>query len=202
MLFALLVLALFAADPDLRLLRRALAGHGAAMRRLVDRLLPVIRARVRRRIGGPPEQREDVVQDVWVYLLSDGGRVLRRFDPEKGSSLEGFVGMLTERQIIDLQRVARAAKRGADKVVHDDAALARAPDARTPEEAAITADLVERLGAHLHQVLSGTGQLVFRLIYTDHCTPAEAAEAMGVKIQVVYNWQHRIRKEVRAVLAP
>lgn len=202
MLSLLLVLAaLFSADPDLRLLRRALGGHGGAMRRLVDRLLPVIRARVRRRLGGPPDRREDVVQDVWVYLLKDGGRALKGFDPQRGSSLEGFVGLLTERQIIDLQRVAGAAKRGADRVVHDAAALARAPDARTPEEVSITADLIDRLGAHLHAVLSGTGQLVFRLIYTDHCTPAEAAEAMGVTVQVVYNWQHRIRQEVRAVLA-
>lgn len=197
----ILFAALLTLDPDLRLVRKALGGHGGAMRTLVDRLLPVIRARVRRRVLGAPERREDAVQDVWVYLLADGGRVLKGFDPKKGKSLEGFVGMLTERQIIDLQRKANAAKRGADRVVHDDQAIISTPDAHTPEDDAITADLIDRLNTHLHSVLSGTGQLVLRLIYTDECSPAEAAEIMGVKVQVVYNWQHRIRTEVRTLLA-
>lgn len=202
MLTALLIFAaLLSADPDLKLVRRALAGRGRAMRALVDRLLPVIRARVRRRVRDMPERREDMVQEVWVYLLANGGAALRGFDPNKGSSLEGFVGMLTERRIIDEHRKAAAARRGADKQVHDPMAVAAAPDNQTPEDVAISADLAERLGAHLMRVLSGTGQLVFRLIYTDQCTPAEAAEAMGVKIQVVYNWQHKIRTEVRTLMA-
>lgn len=202
MLLALLIFAAaLSADPDLRMLRRALGGHGRAMRALVDRLLPVIRARVRRRVRDAPEQREDMVQDVWVYLLADGGAALQAFDATKGSSLEGFVGMLTERRIIDAHRKATAARRGADKTVHDPAAIANAVDAQTPEDVAVSSDLSRKLGAHLMAVLPGVGQLVFRLIYTDACSPAEAARAMGVKVQVVYNWQHRIRAEVRAVMA-
>lgn len=202
MLTALIIFAaLLGADPDLKLVRRALAGHGRAMRTLVDRLLPVIRARVRRQVRDMPGRREDMVQDVWVHLLANGGAALRAFDPKKGSSLEGFVGLLTERRIIDERRKAGAARRGADRQVHDPDAIATAPALSTPEDVAISADLAQRLGEHLMRVLSGTGQLVFRLIYTDQCTPAEAAAAMGVKVQVVYNWQHRIRTEVRALMA-
>ncbi len=204
----LLCLALFAAvlagaAGDAALVARALDRGGRLLRQLVERLMPVVRARVRRRLGGwSPAVREDAVQEVWLALLSDDGKALRGFDPKHGRTLEGFVGMVAERHVIDWVRRQQAAKRGGGAQFTDARALERrAAAAPDPEDALMTVDLAAAFGRHLEQALPEIGLLVFRLMYTDRLTPASAAEALGVKKQVVYNWQHRIRGEVRAFLA-
>lgn len=208
-LFSLLLsLALFAAvlagaAGDAALVARALDRGGRLLRGLVERLMPVVRARVRRRLGGwSPAVREDAVQEVWLALLADDGKALRTFDPDQGRTLEGFVGMVAERQIIDWVRRQQAARRGGGATFTDDRALERRaaiePD---PEHAVLTADLIAAFGRHLEATLPEIGLLVFRLMYTDRLAPTAAAEALGVKRQVVYNWQHRIRGEVRSFLA-
>lgn len=207
MTLTLLFLALFsaalegpAADPAL--VARALDRGGRALRGLVERLMPVVRARVRRRLGGwSPAVREDAVQEVWVALLADDGKALRGFDPSHGGTLEGYVGLLAERHVIDWVRRQQAAKRGGGASFTDDRALDRRPAATDPEGDVVAADLAAALGAHLRAALPEIGQLVFRLMYTDRLTPNAAAEALGVNRQVVYNWQHRIRGEVRSFLA-
>jgi len=199
----LLAVALAGAAGDAALVTRALDRGGRLLRGLVERLMPVVRARVRRRLGGwTPSAREDAIQEVWLALLSDDGKALRGFDPDQGRTLEGFVGMVAERHVIDWVRRQQAAKRGGGARFTDDRALERraavGPD---PEDALLTADLAAAFGRHLEQALPEIGLLVFRLMYTDRLAVPAAAEALGVKRQVVYNWQHRIRGEVRTFLA-
>lgn len=205
---ALLCLALFAAAlagaaADAALVHRALDRGGRALRGLVERLMPVVRARVRRRLGGwSPAVREDAAQEVWVALLADDGKALRGYDPAHGRTLEGFVGMIAERHVIDWVRRQQAAKRGGGAAFTDDRALERrAAAGADPESDVVTADLAAALGRHLEATLPEIGMLVFRLVYTDRLPPNDAAEALGVNRQVVYNWQHRIRGEVRGFMA-
>lgn len=199
---ALLAAALSGAAADAAFVADALDRGGRALRRLVERLMPVVRARVRRRLGGwRPSAREDAAQEVWVALLADGGKALRGFDPGHGRTLEGFVGMIAERHVIDWIRRQQAAKRGGDAHIVDDRALERRAAAADPEADVVAADLAAALGRHLEAALPEIGMLVFRLVYTDRLAPAAAAETLGVNRQVVYNWQHRIRGEVRGFMA-
>lgn len=192
-----------AAANDPALVARAFDRGGRHLRALVTRLMPVVKARVYRRMGSwSAAAREDAVQEVWVGLLADRGKAVRGFEPGPGRTLEGFVGMLAERAIIDWIRRQQAAKRGGGAVHTDERALLTRADASAgPENHVLTADLAEALGRHIRETLPEIGRLVFRLVYTDRLGPAEAATTLGVNRQVVYNWQHRIRREVRLFLA-
>lgn len=190
--------------PDLDLLRRALTGHKASQRMLIRRLMPVICAHVRRALArragrmSAAEDGHDVVQEIWLVLMRDDGAQLRSFDPRK-ASLEWYVGLIADREVGNRLQKARALKRGGDQRPVDlDDARHVAAAGPTPEEASMQRDLAGRLSTHLLDALPPKGQLVFRLLYTDGCDVKQAAEAMGVNRQVVYNWQFKIRKLAQA----
>ena len=188
---------------DVELVVRALAGDSKASRTLTRRLIPVVRARTRRvldRQGRSRDGVDDLAQDVWLWLIDRDGRALRGYDPERGKTLEGYVGLLTERQVLDRLRVAGAQKRGAG-ITHadvDDTPIAAIED---PETRAIAQDLAARLGEHLQEALPPKGRLVYRYAWQDGLRPDEIARLMNVDRQVVYNWQHKVRATVRSFLA-
>ncbi len=210
-MIVLLVLAAFAVvDPAAAreaatLVALALSGRGAAARVLTRRLLPVIRGRVAAHFARRAGQRigahdaDDMVQDIWATLLQDGGRLLRAYDPTRGMTLEGYVGLLCRRELWRRGEQAARLKRGGGQVFEtlDDPL----PDGGAlPEEEAVGRDLLAGLLAHLRATLPVRGRAVLAYVYEDARDPQEAAEALGVNLQVVYNWQHRIRQESRAFL--
>lgn len=184
----------------------ASAGDRGAAEGLVRRLLPIVRARVKRVLSrasggrGPgPSEVDDLTQEVWVRLLKDQARQLRSFDPTRGVSLEGFVGMIAEREATNGLRKASAAKRGGGSKRADEAAALAIPAAKTdPENRVISEDLARALAAYLEKELPERGLLVLRAVHEDGKRPEEAAQALGVNVQVVYNWLHRIRALTRS----
>jgi RNA polymerase sigma factor (sigma-70 family) len=188
---------------DERLIEEAIAGRPSARTELVGRLDPVVRARIARVLSGRRSEIDDLAQDIWVTLFAHRGKRLRAFDPARGGSLEGFVGVLAEREARQLLRRGRAKKRGGGAEVISLDGVPEMPIAGaepTPEAAAETKDLAARLGGFLDANLPPRGRLVLRYLYTDGNTPAETARALGAEIQVVYNWQHKIRALSRMFL--
>jgi DNA-directed RNA polymerase specialized sigma24 family protein len=104
------------------LIRRALTGDPTALTELVAVLTPVIQARVARTLlarrhrlacGRDVRQEvEDLSQDVFLTLFSRDSRVLRDWQPERGLSLESFVGLVAERQVLSFLRSGRAETSG------------------------------------------------------------------------------------------
>ena len=200
MIFALATL-LNRGDHDAhRLVRRAISGDRAAGRTLLRRLTPVIRARLLSlcgvRAGKVPV--DDLVQDVWVALLENRGRLLLAYDPSRGASFDGYVGGVTTRVACNLRRVACAAKRGgASLTLVIDESSEPACSGPSPVDRAENRELVATLTEHLLKELPVRGQLVLAHLFGDGRSPQQTAHAMGVNVQVVYNWQHRIRKLAR-----
>ncbi len=196
----------YGSTADETLVGRALGGHRGAMRMLVRRLVPVIRSRVSgylTRRGGRLGARDidDMTQDIWLKLLEDDGRLLRAYDAERGKSLEGYVGLTCRRELWRRARALGAERRGGGQADAPlEAAASAANEGPDPEAVAVGRDLLDGLHGHLHAALSERGRLVFALVYEDQMGPAEAAEAMGVKTQVVYNWMHKIRGLTRDYL--
>ena len=188
------------------LVSRSMRGDRRATQTLIERLAPIIRARVRR-VTAVRRGRldvDDLVQEIWLGLIEHGGRALLAYDASRGVSFEGFVGMLAERQAHNALRREGAHKRGGhlELVDLDDATASpdatRAPEAAASPEALVEArDTAARLGEYLERNLPARGQLIFRYLYTDRCTPEETAEALNVSVQVVYNWTFRIRENAR-----
>ncbi len=206
-MFAAPLLLLFAAaalgDPRL-LIRRTLRGDGRCGRELLRRLTPVIQARVRRALGWRADAArvEDLVQEVWSVLMQDSGRLLLAYDPGREASLEGYVGGIARRTASTLIRKDLAQKRGGQVVqVAIDERSCTPATTSTPQTKTERRELLDSLAAHLEQHLPERGQLVLRYCFVDGHRPAHVAQALGVKQQVVYNWQHRIRSLAREFVA-
>lgn len=200
MLFFLLALAVSAAEDATRaLVRQAAAGQSAAQELLQRRLGRVIGARVRRFLQRFPRLRlagrdaADLCQDIWVALSKDGWKVLLAWDPERGRGLEGYVGMVCERELHHLARSSRTRSRSPE-VLADDPEQVEQPGGTSPELAIVARDLGGRLEAFLFETLSARDAVILRLLYQDSRTPGDVAAALGVKTQVVYNVQHLIRR--------
>lgn len=205
-LFTLVFAFAYGSAADEALVRQALGGHRGALRLLVRRLVPVIRARVAAylgRRGGRLGARDvdDVTQDIWLKLLEGDGHLLRAYDAERGKSLEGYVGLVCRRELWRRARALGAERRGGGQ---DDAPLEAATAAAhgdpDPEAQLVGRDLLDGLQRHLRESLPERGRLVLALVYEDQTSPQDAAEVMGVNTQVVYNWMHRIRALTREFL--
>lgn len=190
-------------DPLRGYLEAAMGGDERAMRRLVDRLEPVIRATVWhvirrhawRRIG--PNDVDSLTQDIWERLLADDGKRLRAYDPNRARTLEGYVAMIARTEATHIVKREQTQSRGRGELqasIDDGCTVAADTD---PEAEAIGSEVIERVHQRLDERLPEFGRLVFALLYEDDRSPAEAAAVLGVKVQVIYNWQHKIRRIVR-----
>jgi RNA polymerase sigma-70 factor (ECF subfamily) len=193
------VQASFGVAADEVLIKGALEGSKRGMRTLTRRLLPVVRARVSaylRRRGGAlgGQDVDDLMQEIWLTLFERSGQLLRGFDAERGMSLEGYVGMVCRRELWRRNRAHMAERRGGG-VEHAplDAAFDQASSTPDPEAVATSRDLMAGLDGFLGERLSERGRLVLRALYEDQLGPSDAATMLGVKVQVIYNWQHKIR---------
>ncbi len=200
MLFLILTVGLLGAGAHV-LVRRMMRGDRRATATLLARVAPVIRARCLRTIrrwGGTGDA-DDLAQEVWLMLLADGARALLDFDPQRNVSFEGYVGMLSEREAGKVLRKGRALKRGGHlRIVEMDESIDGRHEGPGPLIEA--RDLAARLSEHLERVLPPKGRLVFAYLFSDGCTVAQTADALGVNTQVVYNCSHRIRSEARSFL--
>ena len=112
------------------LVEQALAGDPAALNRLVAVLTPVIQARVawtllarRFRLAGSRDVRqevEDLCQDVFLALFARDCRVLRAWKPERGLSLENFVGLVAKCEVLSFLRSPRRNPRQEDTSLAED----------------------------------------------------------------------------------
>lgn len=190
------------------LVSAALGGDRAAMRRLVDRLAPVIWSRVTRvaqRAGRrTPEQirqiGEDLRQDVFAALFQDGGRALLGWIPERGMPFEAYVGLLAEHQAASIMRSGRRSAWKEDATEADALALA----AGTNETVIAQLDARDRLVRVLERVraaLSPKGLQVFELLVVEERPAAEVAELLGMTMDALYAWRSRIGKLANGIAA-
>ena len=209
MIFALarLLGRLLPTPNDTELVARAAAGQRSAVETLATRLAPILQARARRFLRGmgyriAADELDDLVQEVWLVLLKDGARQLQAWDPSRGATLEGYVGMVADRELRNQLAARRRLKRGGDQVDVGLEGTEHTPHGTAgPEGLVIGHHLEVDLGGHLAAHLPELGRLVYALLYQDGLGPAEAATVLQVNTQVVYNWQHKIRGLARQFLA-
>jgi RNA polymerase sigma-70 factor (ECF subfamily) len=200
------------AAGDAALVKDALAGDVAAMDRLAALLMPAIQGRVARVLlrrrglyGGDARARlEDLVQDTFVELFRDGGRVLRAWDPGRGLGLAGFAGLVAEQRVYAFLRSRKASARLEDLEDGDgDGAEIGArpgPDAWDPEARAASREHVEKVLDHLRAELSPMGRVMFeRLLLNDEAI-ADVAADTGMSVSAVQVWSSRLRRRI-AVLS-
>jgi RNA polymerase sigma factor (sigma-70 family) len=196
-------------DDKADLLRQALAGDAAAQTRLVALLTPVIQARVARtllarrfRLAAGRDVRqevEDLSHDVFLALFARGGRVLRTWEPGRGLSLENFVGLVAERQVLSFLRSPRRNPWRDDTSLDDDVFDVETEEPG-PEEIAASRENLALLLDCLREAVTPLGWQLFQLLFIEEKSQAEVEAATGLSADAVYAWRSRLRRIARKLL--
>ncbi len=181
---------------------RALAGTPAEVARVIEKLTPVIQARVARgllqRRRGPSSGRsvrqevEDLTQEVFLALFADDGKVLRDWQPERGLSLANFVGLVAERQTASILRSGKRSPWKEDPTLT--AELDGSDDTSGPEKEAASRQVLRRLLQRLNDELSPLGRHLFDLIFLRELSVPEVERKIGMKPDAIYAWRSRLRR--------
>lgn len=154
----------------------------------VDRYARVIAAAVRRVVGHGPI--DDPVQEVFVRLVRDDYRLLRRFDPER-ASLPTWLTLVARSTAIDWVRKRRVPT--VPIADHDGTAVAAPQSAEEPA--------MPEIPLHL---LTGRQRLVLRMLFEQDLSVPEAAAMLQVDEQTVRSTKHkaliRLREHFRSRL--
>ncbi len=185
-----------------------LLGHDKALlAELVDRLTPIVQARVARallrrgdlRAFDVRAQVEDLSQEVFLSLLSGDGKILRSWDPQRGLSLESYVGFVAERQVGAILRTGKRNPWKEDPTL--DSELDRAAPQVSQEQTIVARDVLHRLLRRMEEQLSPLGRRLFELLYLRERSVAEVESEVGMSPDAIYAWRSRLRRLARQLLA-
>jgi RNA polymerase sigma-70 factor, ECF subfamily len=185
-----------------------LAGDVQARRSFVTKLLPVVHARVartilRRRGGQDPvalrERVADFSQDVFEHLFQKDARALRGWDPDRGLSVENYVGMIAEQRVAAALRTRRRNPWTEEPTCADHLAAVIPPQA-SPDRQVMARQLLERLQHEVRASLTPRGQDLFERLVVDKQPVATVCEELGMSTAAVHAWSSRLKRRVRDVL--
>jgi RNA polymerase sigma-70 factor (ECF subfamily) len=187
-------------DPHVDRVARAIRGDLEAVSELVEALAPIIRDRVvrtllvrakARRGRDVHQEAEDLTQEIWLALFTDRGRALRAWDPEKGLSLEGFVGLVAERQIASILRSGRRSPWTEDPVAPEDLPVSLDPGA-SPEVRVENREMCVAVLDRLKVRLTVMGLRLFYLLFVEEKSNEDICRETGLKPGAVHTWKSRI----------
>lgn len=186
----------------------ALAGESSALAKLVSELMPVIHARVGRSLLRRRSQRgaadlrttlEDIVQEVFVELFRDDGRVLRAWSPERGLTLKSFVGLVAEQRVAALFRSRRRNPWADELSIDEEGCELAEPGEVGPEARMLSRQALERLLDEVRARLTPMGlELFFALIVREESTASVCART-NMSVHAVHAWSSRLRRLVQQI---
>jgi RNA polymerase sigma-70 factor (ECF subfamily) len=194
-------------EPDAQaLIGQALAGEPASVRSLVDRLSPIIARRVTAtlwrvkstRRANVRQEAADLIQDVFLSLFQNDGKALRAWDPRRGMSLDSFVGLLAQHQVISLLRSGRTSPWREDPLDSDEVAELDSA-APTPEAVFSSREKLSALLERVRQSLSPRGLELFQRMFIDEEPIEQLVTATGMTRDALYQWRSRLQRTIRTL---
>lgn len=151
---------------------RCLAGDASAWEQLVDDLWPVVAGTVWKSLANMHDTHaiDDICQDVFVKLCADDCRVLRRFDPGRGT-LARYVAIMARSTALDAAR-----RRSRSPAV----SMAEMPDIAAPAIDGQTADIEDWELAAALGTLTAREREVMDCLYRREMTSRETALELGM----------------------
>jgi RNA polymerase sigma factor (sigma-70 family) len=176
-----------------------LAGDVAAFRRFYLNYDPVVRWAVGVRIYRWPRLvpiYEDIVQDVWAYLVGRQYKTLRYYKRQGSVPFWRFVAIVSSRH------GWRLAKR---YLRRSDVEVVEVPDIPEDEELSLVArmlsdDLVERLLVRAQECLDAIDLALLEDYYVNGETIRDVAQRLGIQENAAYQRHRRLRKKLAALL--
>ena len=200
-------------DDDIRaLIAEALRRRPEAVRRLVAILRPEVAAEVGHMLArvapahgrSSTQERDDLVQQVFVTLWERDGELLRRWDPTRGRSLASYVRLVTRSRVLDILRSPTRNPWQMQPLVDDD----EDPESGAPaQQAAILAarEQLAQVQGMLAQKFEVRDWLLFYGLLVEERTPKDVADELDMTIAAVYQWKSRFGRgtlqEIAAALA-
>lgn len=188
-------------DLELALVQRLLDSDPAAWRSFTKSYAPLILGCIRRVLGRFTRvTSEHDVEEVYARFCCDlvsGERTkLRRFDPEKGSRLSTWLGMLATNATYDyLRRIKR--ERAQEPLPETDTFCSNEP---SPDDVASDRERA-RIAADVLETLSERDREFVELYFGEGVSPEVISERMGISIKTVYTKKHKITARLERLLA-
>lgn len=182
-------------------IHRACHGDRRELARLVELLLPVLSVEVgvtlqRRGRLHSRDARQDVddfVQDILVHLLSEQGKVLRRWDPTRGRSLPSFVRLVARHRISRSLEGFRGNPWNSHPTNDDRLDASDSSPSRRIESRVQLTTVLDRI----HSQLNERGVRLFNFLYVEQRSIAEVCELEGMSRAALDQWNARLRKLAR-----
>lgn len=191
------------ADLTPELVNQALDGVAAAQRRLIEILTPEIHFSVakmlrswRRGTAAGRDLRqeiEDMVQEVFLELLEDDGKALRRWDPER-LPLVAYVSYIARIRTAEVLRSRRSPWR---EEPNPTAELDREAPTENPEKETASREELREIYLCLTKGFTEDDSHIFDLLLMQEIPPQKAAEKTGKSVAAIYQWRSRLYKRAR-----
>jgi DNA-directed RNA polymerase specialized sigma24 family protein len=186
-------------------IRTALGGDAGSLRMLVDFLMPVVQSRAARALSRyRPRGRdsrqdvEDLVQEIYVALFENDGRVLKSWDPERGLSLRNFVGLVSQRTAHGILRSGRRTPWPDDPT--DPTDMENLDEtSRDPLPHIHSRAELSRLMDRLTEELSPRGLTLFYRLCVNQEDVRAVAQSTGMTEQAVYAFRKRLERTARDI---
>jgi RNA polymerase sigma-70 factor (ECF subfamily) len=188
-------------NQELELLAALLEGTEAAWRQFHGQYDRLIYRCIRKVTHGfsaviRSEDEREIYSNLIVQLLSNDKRKLRSFDPDRGSRLGTWLGLLATHAAYDYLRSMR---REVPRVPLSEADTAS-------YEGASPFDQVEkkqrsRMVERLVNKLSAKDQQFVSLYFSRGMSPEAVAEAMQISVKTVYSKKHKIQSRLEGIVA-
>ncbi|MFV8756275.1 RNA polymerase sigma factor [Nannocystaceae bacterium ST9] len=193
-------------DPEA--IVRALDDDRQALQALVERLLPVVQAEVgyallreaRSESRDPWQEVRDFVQEVFLSLLADRGKVLRSWDPGRGRSFDSFMRLVARRRVAAILRSGRHGS-WTDQPMAGDALDLQFADELGLARQFESSDTLERVLGRLDGRLDERSVLLFKLLYVEERSVEEVMDRADMTRDAVYAWRLRFRKLAASLAA-
>lgn len=181
---------------DLELLERVLAQDELAWRELIRRFRSLIFRCITKVLCKyesvlSNEDVNEIFSEVCLNLLRNDMRKLRAYDPDRGSKLGSWIGLITINTSYDHLRVT-ARQPVLDRI---DGLLDREDSCPSPLEQLLESERYRRLN-HLAMDFSPRDQRFLELYYGHGLQPAEVARAMNISVKTVYSKKNKIRNRL------
>ncbi|MEM9070722.1 MAG: hypothetical protein AAGE52_19600 [Myxococcota bacterium] len=184
------------------LIDRVLRREPQACREMITLLTPVIRRNVSRVLRrwqartGQAVRRSDVLdltQEVFVALLEDDAKVLRRWDPSRGMSLAGFVGLVAARETRGVLRSGRKSGWAEDPTESE---KLEQSGGTHPEGIAASRQHLQLVLEGLRDRLSPRNYALFEALYVHERSVGEVAADFATTPNALYTFRSRLRSEI------
>ncbi len=181
---------------DMDLLQVVLTGDELAWRELLRRFRGLIFSCITKVLCRyesviSSEAVNEVFSDVCLNLLRNDMKKLRAYDPNKGSKLGSWIGLITVHSTYDHLRVT-ARQPVLDRL---DGALDRQDHSPSPLDDLLDKERWDIVG-ELSQGFSRTDRRFMDLYYGHGMSPAEVARRMNISVKTVYSKKHKIRNRL------